>query len=90
MQHLLAPFGILVCLEFPLYKALEAEGQPGGLKGAYWNLLAEGGDGCVKDVNEGNTIGKGYFTRVLYYIPERPYSIRKGTDKLSVWAVKNS
>jgi methyl halide transferase len=52
MQSLLTPSGILVCLEFPLYKDLEAEGPPWGLKGAYWNLLAEGGDGYVKNLNE--------------------------------------
>jgi hypothetical protein len=44
MQSLLAPSGILVRLEFPPYKNLEAEGPPWGLKGVYCNLLVEGGD----------------------------------------------
>jgi methyl halide transferase len=94
MQQLLAPSGILVCLEFPLYKDLKAEGPPWGLEGVYWNLLAEGGNGCVnslnEDVNDRNTTDKGHFTRVLYYKPERSYSNGKGTDVLSVWAAKNS
>lgn len=90
MQQLLAPSGILVCLEFPLYKDLEEEGPPWGLKGVYWNLLAEGGDGCIKDVNDRNIKDNGYFTRAIYYKPERSYSNGKGTDMLSVWAVKSA
>lgn len=96
MAELLSPNGILICLEFPLYKDLDAIGPPWGLKGVYWNLLARGGDGMLRNSQsgEGNDqsedVGelKGNFTRVLYYKPARSYESGKGTDMISVWRKK--
>ena len=91
MQHLLAPDGVLVCLEFPLWKPLDAEGPPWGLKGVHWDLLAQGGDGLVKEeaVNTGGDRedgeAKGPFVRVMYFKPDQSYKQGRGTDMVSVW-----
>lgn len=93
MAELLSPDGILVCLEFPLYKDVEAIGPPWGLKGVYWNLLAKGGDGILKNESSGEGDDdtselNGKFTRVMYYKPTRSYESGKGTDMISVWRRK--
>jgi methyl halide transferase len=88
MQELLSPSGILVCLEFPLYKDLNAVGPPWGLKGVYWDLLAEGKDGILRNSGsraEGQPAQQGPCERVLYYKPERSYDQGRGTDMISVW-----
>lgn len=90
VKELLAPSGILVCLEFPMYKDIDAAGPPYGLKGVYWDVLAEGGNGIVGD---GRARGKGLestgqegrLERVLYYQPGRTYKVGEGTDMVSVW-----
>ncbi|KAM4066209.1 thiopurine s-methyltransferase (TPMT) domain-containing protein [Hirsutella rhossiliensis] len=89
MGELLAPGGVLICLEFPLYKDLNAPGPPWGLRGVHWNLLAQGEDGILDGpVGEaGPTNGR--FDRVLYLKPPRSYENGKGTDMLSVWALKS-
>ncbi|CAG7928885.1 unnamed protein product [Penicillium olsonii] len=83
MAHLLSTGGMLVCLEFPLYKDPSLLGPPWGLKGVHWNLLEEGGDGIV---GSGKTTGEsdGRFRRALYIKPERSYEHGQGTDMLSV------
>lgn len=95
MTSLLTQTGILVCLEFPMYKSLDAEGPPWGLNGVHWNLLTEGGDGRLHDsdetsgseeVSEGEKMG--LFERVLYLRPERTYEVGQRTDMLSVWKLK--
>ncbi|KAK3392535.1 S-adenosyl-L-methionine-dependent methyltransferase [Sordaria brevicollis] len=93
MSELLAPNGILVCLEFPLYKDPKLPGPPWGLKGVHWNLLAQGGDGLVSgdadsSTSEESTSETGLFERVLYLQPERTYEIGQGTDMLSVWKLR--
>jgi len=89
MKELLSPTGILICLEFPLWKELDAVGPPYGLNGVYWNLLAEGGDGVLHDSESTGAKqmdqGQGPFERVLYYKPERSYDQGRGTDMVSVW-----
>ncbi|KAK5075239.1 hypothetical protein LTS08_001679 [Lithohypha guttulata] len=94
MSELLAPDGILVCLEFPLYKDPAAQGPPYGMKGVYWDLLSKGGDGIdgqkhsqshgeadeVRSVPSDAT-----WERILYYKPERTFKVGEGTDMLSVW-----
>ncbi|KAI1370435.1 S-adenosyl-L-methionine-dependent methyltransferase [Hypoxylon crocopeplum] len=89
MSELLSPTGILVCLEFPLYKDLKIPGPPWGLKGVHWNILAEGDDGII-DEESAKEIGRlrGRFERALYFKPPRSYEAGQGTDMLSVWRLK--
>lgn len=88
INELLTPAGVLVCLEFPLYKDVNTPGPPFGMKGVYWNLLAEGGNGIVG--RSENIEGSGVrMKRVLYYQPESTFEVGKGTDMISVWG-KNS
>jgi hypothetical protein len=90
MQELLSPTGILICLEFPLYKDLDVVGPPWGLKGVYWNLLAKGGDGILLDTEssgEEQSVQHGPCKRVLYYKPERSYEQGRGMDMVSVWKI---
>lgn len=94
MGELLAPSGVLVCLEFPLYKDLKLPGPPWGLReGVYWDLLAGGGNGMIEDeeVAKAATQGPagGVFERVQYVKPPRSYEVAKGTDMLSVWTLKD-
>ncbi|KAL2843194.1 S-adenosyl-L-methionine-dependent methyltransferase [Aspergillus pseudodeflectus] len=76
MKGLLRPGGLLVCLEFPMYKDPGLPGPPWGVNGVHWELLA-GGDS-----------GTGAFTRKLYVQPERTYEVGKGTDMISVYERK--
>ena len=94
MTELLAPGGILVCLEFPLYKDPAAQGPPCGMKGVYWNLLSKGGDGIDAQKHSQSQEGAGEvrslpsdakFERILYYKPERTFKVGEGTDMMSVW-----
>ncbi|OTA91502.1 hypothetical protein M434DRAFT_22390 [Hypoxylon sp. CO27-5] len=89
MSELLSPNGVLACLEFPLYKELTAPGPPWGLKGVHWNILAEGGDGIIKEESDSET-GQlyGRFERVAYFKPRRSYENGKGTNMFSVWKLK--
>ncbi|KAI1660552.1 S-adenosyl-L-methionine-dependent methyltransferase [Daldinia decipiens] len=89
MGELISPTGVLACLEFPLYKDLRALGPPWGLKGVYWNILAEGGDGITSEnsIQETGSL-KGLFQRVVYFKPPRSYEDGKGTDMFSVWKLK--
>jgi len=92
MPELLKPTGILVCLEFPLYKNLDAPGPPWGLRGVYWNLLAQGGDGILSKpqyaAQDGQSSGEiELLMQVLRYKPDRTYDVGKAqeTDMISVW-----
>ena len=91
MAQLLKPTGILVCLEFPLYKDLDAQGPPWGLKGVYWDLLAQDGDGILQEAGRTGKAEQArendQWTRVLYYKPDRTYDVgnAKDTDMISVW-----
>lgn len=94
MKQLLAPSGILVCLEFPLYKDLAAIGPPYGLNGVYWDLLAEGRNGLMgRRQSDGDDtrlpIEEVKLERVLYYHPSRTYKVGEGTDMVSVWMQKH-
>lgn len=86
MHELLAPNGVLICLEFPLYKTLTLPGPPWGLKGVYWNLLAMGGDGIIDEPSEEEMNNDGLFERVVYFKPRVSYENGKGTDMFSVWS----
>ena len=92
MAQLLKPSGILVCLEFPLYEDSNAQGPLWGLKGVYWNLLSQGGDGIIREADAADEDGdshkgKGSFSLSLYYKPDRTYNFgeAKEPDMISVW-----
>ncbi|KAF2752072.1 S-adenosyl-L-methionine-dependent methyltransferase [Sporormia fimetaria CBS 119925] len=87
MAQLLRPGGLLVCLEFPLWKSPKELGPPWGLKGVYWDLLACGGDGIVEDDREepAPSSPQAHFVRELRFNPARSYKQGRGEDMLSVW-----
>ncbi|KAJ5579967.1 uncharacterized protein N7459_005952 [Penicillium hispanicum] len=95
MARAVKPGGLLICLEFPMYKSPRLPGPPWGLKGVHWNLLSQGLDGVVvgdvgddgkeKDAEERED---GEFRRILYMKPARSYEVAKGTDMLSVYTRK--
>lgn len=93
MDDLLKPDGLLVCLEFPLYKDPKLPGPPWGLTGVHWDLLARGGNGLLEQLHvaerNDDHLLEGQFSRVLYVKPEESYAMRKGTDMLSVWRKKS-
>ncbi|KAL4987122.1 S-adenosyl-L-methionine-dependent methyltransferase [Aspergillus falconensis] len=76
MAELLRPGGMLVCLEFPMYKDPTLPGPPWGVNGVHWELLA-GGDA-----------GQGEFNRRAYVQPERTFEVGRGTDMISVYQRK--
>ncbi|UNI15892.1 hypothetical protein JDV02_002378 [Purpureocillium takamizusanense] len=88
MIQLLSPTGILVCLEFPLYKDLAAVGPPWGLRGVHWNLLAQGRDGRITEPPEETEEPAGKMRRVAYVKPKRSYESGRGYDMISVWKLK--
>lgn len=92
MGELLRPTGVLVCLEFPLYKDLSAIGPPWGLQGVYWDLLANGGDGLhvgsLMPARSKSEDCRGRFERVAYVKPPRSYEVSRGTDMLSIWKLR--
>lgn len=94
MGELVAPSGVLICLQFPMYKDLKLAGPPWGLRESiYLDLLASGGDGMIDEdaAPQAATRGTegGGFERVAYIKPPRSYEVAKGTDMLSVWAPKS-
>ena len=89
MGELLRPSGILVCLEFPLFKEPGEQGPPWPLRGVYWDLLAAGGDGLTCDGTERADDGDGFFVREERYKPSRSYTQGRGTDMISVWRLKS-
>lgn len=92
MSELLAPGGLLVCLEFPLFKDPSSPGPPWPLQGVHWNLLAEGGDGVVYplklEAGEEGPGKEGCFERMVYFKPEVSYESGRGTDMMSVYVKK--
>ncbi|KAL3439601.1 S-adenosyl-L-methionine-dependent methyltransferase, partial [Aspergillus tetrazonus] len=76
MADLLRPGGLLVCLEFPMYKDPALPGPPWGVNGVHWELLAGGDTGQAK------------FTRKVYVQPERTFEVGRGTDMISVYERK--
>lgn len=80
--------GILVCLEFPMYKELSVPGPPWGLNGVHWDLLELGNDGVLHTRTQSNTEENGKFKRIEYFMPDRTYEQGQGTDMLSVYRLK--
>ncbi|KAJ4176549.1 hypothetical protein NW767_015411 [Fusarium falciforme] len=91
MTELLDPAGVLVCLEFPLFKNPDEPGPPWPLQGVYWNLLAEGGDGKLIDGDQkADQSTNGLLERVDHFKPARSYPNGKGTDMVSIWCWKQA
>ena len=90
MKSLLSPTGVLVCLEFPMWKPLKVQGPPWGLNGVHWNLLADGGDGMIDESGNLIVTGKehGSFERVVYWKPPESFEQSRGEDMISVWKLK--
>lgn len=90
MSELLKPSGYLICLEFPLWKDASLPGPPWGMKGVYWDLLSEGGDGLLQGGSEQAkpTSCNGHFERVQYFAPARSFEQGRGADMMSVWRRK--
>ncbi|PLN85831.1 S-adenosyl-L-methionine-dependent methyltransferase [Aspergillus taichungensis] len=91
MAQLVRHQGVLICLEFPMYKDPSQDGPPWGVNGVHWDLLARGGDGMagISQPPEAATEGLcGAFRRVRYFKPERSYESGKGTDMMSVYERK--
>lgn len=92
MRELLAPSGVLVCLEFPLFKEPDDPGPPWPLQGVYWNLLAQGGagDGVASTSTDGaaSLPAQRSLERADYFKPARSYPNGKGTDMVSIWKWK--
>ncbi|KAK6332610.1 hypothetical protein TWF730_004270 [Orbilia blumenaviensis] len=72
MRELVRDGGVLICLEFPLYKGLEMPGPPWPLREEiYKGLLEERG-----------------FVREMYVKPRRYLESGEGSDMVSVWRLK--
>lgn len=74
MAELLKPGGLLICLEFPLWKDLKLPGPPWGLKGVYWDLLVCG-DGLIQDRKQQKTAQaeNALFVLELYIKPSKSF-----------------
>ena len=90
MAELIKPGGLLICLEFPLWKDLNEPGPPWGLKGVYWNLLAEGDDGMNLSSEPSSTPLNGNFERIRYIHAQKSHKEGRGTDMLSIWRRKDA
>jgi hypothetical protein len=95
MKDLLAPDGMLICLEFPTHKPLASGGPPWALSPAtYTELFKQPGqdimyDAAGKAVQTDRPNGPGALTRVAHYTPQRthPVGVVQGVvrDFVSVW-----
>ncbi|KAF1962398.1 S-adenosyl-L-methionine-dependent methyltransferase [Byssothecium circinans] len=98
MAHLLAPTGVLICLEFPTHKPPSSGGPPYSLPSlVHEELLKRPGeeisyDDTGKVVQTDRAEGKDALVKVAHWTPERtvPVGIVKGvvTDRVSVWRHK--
>ncbi|KAI8941041.1 hypothetical protein NX059_002285 [Plenodomus lindquistii] len=90
MSQLLSPTGVLICLEFPMWKPLKAPGPPWGLKGVHENLLADGGTGTIDGTGQltRGSPGKGALERITYWSPPESFEQSRGEDMISVWKLK--
>lgn len=96
MSELLAPKGVLICLEFPLAKPPKSGGPPFGLSSQlYIELFKQPGaevtyaeDGYV-DVDDDRRVGSEGLIRLAHWQPERTHSIGKGIDMVSMWQHKS-
>lgn len=90
MADLLSPSGLLICLEFPMWKPLKAQGPPWGLNGVYSNLLRDGADGLVDESGQltASREDQGIFERILYWSPPQSFEQGREEDMISIWKLK--
>lgn len=87
-----APYGNLLCLEFPTYKDPLTKGPPFGLTPeTYVEHLTHPGEtlsynekGHVENSVPGK-VSSMALVRIAHWQPERTHEIGKGTDWISVW-----
>ncbi len=87
-----APFGNLICIEFPTNKDPKTGGPPYALPPkVYFEHLSHPGTHILYDeaghVKEG-TLGEPSvegLDRIAHWQPERTHAIGKGTDWVSIW-----
>jgi len=91
MSELLAPNGILICLEFPLYKDPKAAGPPFALRAeTYEQHLARPGEEIKYD-NDGFVVPESghnpdALVRLDRWLAKKTHKAGEGTDHVSVWA----
>ena len=92
MKQLLGEGGLLICIEFPTYKAPSTGGPPYGLPPqVYFEHLSHPGKDIPYDAQGYVKIGAiegedpDALERIAHYQPERTHEIGKGTDWVSVW-----
>lgn len=86
MRDLVNPSGVVICLEFPLFKQPSEIGPAWPVKGVYWQLLAKGNDGKSVQGDEPEVAAEDdVFVRESRLMPPRSYPNGRGTDMLSVW-----
>ncbi|KAF1933704.1 uncharacterized protein M421DRAFT_416053 [Didymella exigua CBS 183.55] len=90
MSQLLSLSGMLMCLEFPLWKPLAAPGPPWGLSGVHRDILTEGGTWVVDDAGSLSILDSdiGAFERVAYWKPPISFEQGRGEDMISVWKLR--
>lgn len=94
MVELLAPGGILICLEFPTYKEPSTGGPPFGLTPELYEMLLPfpgvepkyDEKGYV--VKEDRAVDPAGLARIAHWQPERTHPIGQGTDWVSLWRHK--
>jgi len=94
MAQLLAPQGVLICLEFPTHKAPSAGGPPWAVRPVdYVAYLSKPGEKVEYD-EEGFVTGwdeekpernENGLVRIAHFQPERTHETGKGTDWISAW-----
>jgi hypothetical protein len=100
MTQLLAPTGVLICLEFPTHKPPKSGGPPWALpSNVYCGLFKRPGEALQYD-EEGKVVeddkpeSDKALTRVAYWKPERTHGVGiiQGDvkDRVSVWKHKNA
>lgn len=91
MCEVIIPGGLLVCLEFPLYKDPAIPGPPYGVsESVYWDVLARGGLGILQsDRAVQYEDDQGSFIRALRIKPQRSHLAGMGTDMISIWRRKS-
>jgi len=79
MKSLLKPGGLLICLEFPLYKDPATGGPPFGLTSEiYCDLLGS----ASSDGADGSDV---VLERIVHEKPKRFHAISKETDMITIW-----
>jgi methyl halide transferase len=95
MSQLLAPNGVLICLEFPSYKAPSTGGPPWAVRPeVYIEHFKRPGEKVPYDAEgfvvqeEGVKENDYALERIAHWKAERTHAIGEGTDRVSLWRHK--